>query len=500
MGTKRNTGDLDFGRGSARSLLVPDWPPQTAAEALLLVLCAVALRLLLDLWLPVEQAIPLFNEPADQARVLLGEALRFIVVALMFGLAARLILQIGPTAALGTGAGVLLAFATEPLLGRFDPGLGFNELIAAQALAAALFALVIGALLSRRLAPSLGFAIVVGLITVGSMTYMQRHAWILDAVGMAVKGALIADRDEARRTFLLHLPPLVVICILWLLLGGSEARKLWYTVKREWPWPIFGFIALVIAGGWMAAARAESLSLGAWLPSLFLPPAIYGLFAVILSLALVIAVAAAIQGRLRQRAHIVARGHLFAMTLIAVVLALAISPDVLIAIACFAATLLVLIWPMGQSRPPMMLELVAGGALTATAFCAGALALPEFEIDRFADMAMLIATVAAAGVALAGLARVVDEVAGNRPASSRRPRIIAAMWCLDLGAAIVGATLLMGLASPLLWTVIAAGGIGFFALLMLDRGFKRGPQFFILLLAWSAASVLMAAGLLLGRY
>ena len=69
--------------GRLRRLVVPDWPPKSVSEALLLVLCAVGARILLDLWLPREQVIPLFSAPADQALVLVGELLRWSVVVLV---------------------------------------------------------------------------------------------------------------------------------------------------------------------------------------------------------------------------------------------------------------------------------------------------------------------------------------------------------------------------------------------------------------------------------
>ncbi|MBT5432036.1 MAG: hypothetical protein HOK83_00055, partial [Rhodospirillaceae bacterium] len=462
--------------GRLRRLVVPDWPPKSVSEALLLVLCAVGARILLDLWLPREQVIPLFSAPADQALVLLGELLRWSVVVLVFGLAARLALRVEPSAALGIGAGVLLAFCLEPVLVLFRPDLTLYQVVAGLALAAALVALALGWITTRRLRPSLVFMLAIGVLAAMALTYMQRHAWLLDLAGMAVKGALIADRDEARRVFLLHLPPLIVISGLWLILGGATARKLWYVVQREWPWPVFGFVALGVIGGWMAAARAESLSLEAWLPSLFLPPAVYGLFAVIMALALVGVLGASVQGHLRQRTSTIAVPDLAAMAVIVVVLSLAISPGVMAAVAAFAMVLLALIWPAGPARPPMVLELAGGGALAAAAFCAGALALPEFDVERFRGMAPLLAAVAGGGIALAGLARIVDESVGRRPAQTRRPRLVAAMWLVDFGTALAIVAALMGIGDPLLWAVIVLGGLGFLALLAYDRNFERGVQ------------------------
>ncbi len=59
------------------------------------------------------------------------------------------------------------------------------------------------------------------LIAVGGLRYEQLHAWALDLGGFAVKGAPIADRNEAHRTFLLHLPLLALVLVLWTVVGGG---------------------------------------------------------------------------------------------------------------------------------------------------------------------------------------------------------------------------------------------------------------------------------------
>ena len=475
-----------------RARPAPAWLPRGPAEAAVLVLCAAGLRVLLELWLPAAgPAVPTFDEPADRARALLGETLGWSALALAFALAARPVLALPPGAALGAGALALLALSAGAVLGRSAPGLSFGETVAAQAAAASVAALVLGAVLTGRAAPSLVFSVAVGALAACWPVFMQGHAFPPDAAGAAAEGA--------RRAFPPHLPPLFALAGLWLLLGGAEVRGLWRAVGRDAPWPFFGFVALAVGGGWMAAARAESLSSGVPLSALLPPPAAHGVLAAILSLALAGAAAAAVRGRLRQRASTVRRGVVAAMAAFAAVLAAGVSLDVLIAAAAFGAVLLAAIWPSGPGRPSLTLELAFGGALAAAAFCAGALALPESGVARLRDMAPLLCAAAAAGASIAGLARVVDEAAGGRPATTGRPRLAAALWCLDFGAALAVAAVLTEIGTPLLWTAAGLGALGFAAHLALDRGFARAATFLALVLAWSASGALLGVALLLGR-
>jgi len=427
-----------------RHLLLPTWPPLSVSEALIYVLVAVALRVLLDIWLPLGPVLPLFDNPADQALMLLGQGLRWAVMALVFGLVTRIILKLDPVVALAAGALVLLSLCLEPVIERIWSDLSFYRTVGVMGLIAALSALAIGAFLSRGPLRIALFAVATGIVAAAGLTYMQRHAWLLDFSGFAVKGALIADRDEARRVFLLHLLPLMVFSVGWLVMGGSRARTAWYAVTREWWWPVFGFVALAALGGWIAAAVAESAALQAWLPSLFLPPAVYGVLGEIMALALLSTVAASIRGRLRRRSSILGAGDLVAMVAIAIVIGLGVAPISLVALGAFFAVLLFLTWPMEGIRRSMPLGLVGGGLLSLSAFWAGALAMPQLDLANFVAEPLVVAVVFAAGMAVAGLVRLVDEAAGRRPQATQRMRATAVLWLVDLGAALCILAMLMG--------------------------------------------------------
>ena len=484
-------------RSLAKSLLVPAWPPLSVSEALIYVLAAVGLRVLLDIWVPETQVLPLFDNSTDQAMMLLGQGLRWTVMALIFGLAARLALKLDPILALATGAFILVALCLDPVVGRAWPQLDFYTLVGIIGGLAAVMALVVGLALSRQPVRIAVYVLAVGILAMGGLTYMQRHAWLLDFVGFAVKGALIADRDEARRVFLLHLPPLLVFTVLWLVLGGIRARQTWYVVTREWSWLVFGFVALAALGGWIAGAVSESASLDAWLPSLFLPPAVYGVVGMVMTLALLSTIAASIRGRLRQRVSVLGIGDLVAMAGAAVVIAIGVAPVTLTALGAFALILLVMIWPTTALHRAVPMQLLGGGLLGLSAFAAGALALPDLDVARFVSDPLLLAVVFGGGAALAGFSEIVDEVTGRRPAISDHTRLIGAMWLVDYALALGVLVGLVGASSPLLWGMIGLGALVVLASYWFDYSFEHSTKVFVFALIWSLATVAATLILLL---
>lgn len=480
-----------------RRLLVPAWPPESVGEALLLGMCVVGLRILFDLWLPVQQVLPLYASPGVQALVLLGEALRWTVMGLAFGLVAHLALDTETRAALALGAAVLLALCAEPVAGAIWPDLTFDEMLAVAGLSVA--AMAFGVALSQTRHP-VQIALFVGsaaLIAVCGLRYEQFHAWLLDLGGVAVKGALIADRDQAHRTFLLHLPLLAIVLILWLAAGGESARRAWRTIEREWPATVLAFVAVAVVWGYVVAAQTQSLGLKAWLPSLFLPPSIYGLLGVIMGLALIGLIGASICGRVRRRSSLLASGDMLAAAIIVCLLAVGVSVSILPALGMFALVLMIVIWPMGAPRPPMVLELIGGGMLALAAFWAGALALPGLSIDAFLSRRLLLVTVFGAGAAIAGLAHLVDEFTGRRPAQTAQPRAMAAVWIVNLGIAIGLAIALIGVAPEALWLMTGAATLGLVLMAVLDRRQDRGNRLLIMMFVWCAVILLFATAMML---
>ena len=420
--------------------------------------------------------IPPSGDPAALAWALLGEASRWAVPLLAFALAARLVLARPPGAATVVGALVLLAASAGAAAERWAVDAPFGEAVAAAGAAA-----ILGAVLTGRAASALAFSIAAGALAAGAPTIVESRVWTFDAVGRVVPPTP---------------PTLFAIAGLWLLLVGAAARGAWRAVARDAPRTFFGFAALAVTAGWLAAARETGLSSGVRPDS---PTALWSLLAAILALALTGAVAAAIRGRLRQRASTVRRGAIAAAAVFAVVLAAAVSPGALAAAGVFAAVLLATIWPFGSARPAAAPELAAGGALAAAAFCAGALAFPDSGVAGLRSLAPLACAAAVAGFALAGLVRVCDEAAGVRPATTGRPRLVAAAWGLDFAAAMAAAAFLAGIAAPLPWAVAGLGALGFAVHLALDRNFERAAALPALVLAWSASGALLGAALSFAR-
>lgn len=479
-----------------RRLLVPAWPPESVGEALLLGMCVVGLRILFDLWLPIQQVLPLYASPGVQALVLLGEALRWTVMGLAFGLVAHLFLKTDTRTGLALGAVVLLGLCSEPVAGAIWPNLTFDEMLAVAGLSVAAIAFCVALSHTRHPVQIALFVVASALIAIGGLRYEQFHAWLLDLGGVAVKGALIADRNEAHRSFLLHLPLLAIVLSLWLIAGGESARRAWRTLEREWPATVLVFVALAVVWGYVVAAQTQSRSLEAWLPSLFLPPSIYGLLGVIMGLALIGLIGASICGRVRRRSSLLASGDMVAVAIMACLLAVGVSVSILPALGIFALILLIVIWPMGAPRPPMVLELIGGGLLALAAFWAGALTLPGLNIDNFVSRRLLLVTVFGAGAAIAGLAHLVDESTGRRPAQTTQPRAMAAVWIGNLGIALAIAITLIGVAREPLWIMTAAATLGLASMAVFDQRQERGTRLLVMTLVWCAVILLFATAMM----
>ena len=318
-------------------------------------------------------------------------------------------------------------------------------------------------------------------------------AFSLAAGLLAAGGLTLLETPPQSLSSSMHLPLPAAVAALWLALGGAGPRAFMRAVVREAPRSVFGFVALAILAGWLAAG-APAAPRGSWPGALFPLPSALGLVGALLSLWLACAAGAGLQGRLRRRAAMLRRRDLAAMAGSAALLALAVSVDLALAAAAFGAVLLVLVWPLGAARPSPALALPAGAALALAAFAAGAALWPGLAPERFVSgpQAALPAAAAVAGLALAGLYRAVEEATGERPPTTARLRLAAALWCLDFAAAVAVAAAVMGAKAPLWWAVFGFGAAGLAALLAFDRRLAHAGRLPGLLLAWSAICLALA--------
>ena len=102
-------------RDRLRRALLPTWPPESIAEAMLLLFCAAALNLLLALWLQPGGAVPAQPDVTEAALASLGALARPMALALLLALAARVVLRVAPVLALGLGALLMAGTWVAPL-------------------------------------------------------------------------------------------------------------------------------------------------------------------------------------------------------------------------------------------------------------------------------------------------------------------------------------------------------------------------------------------------
>ena len=375
-----------------RRALLPTWPPENVSEAMLLLVCAAALGLLIALWLLPEGAILAQPEVGDAALALLAALARPLALGLLLALAARIVLRVSAPVALGLGAVMLAGTWPAPLVQRLAGPESLASAWTAPACVAllALAAARLGAV--RGVAHALLLAACGALLTVTVASYDTVHAWLLDAAGISVRGALVVGLGHARREALDSLPLLALCLAGWLLAGGRQPRCLLGGVWREGAWPALLAAGCCLAWGYVACGAA----LGA-LPGLLQPPALYLPAALLAGLAGTFVLAAGWQARRRCDEGRPSAGTLGLVAFWALALAYLAGFAALLAVALAGGLI------ASAGALPARLR-VAGGALsTVLLFVAGALAIPGLEAAPPVLGPPALAGLAGAGAAFAGL-------------------------------------------------------------------------------------------------
>lgn len=326
-----------------RRALLPTWPPESASEAMLLLLCAAAMRLLVELWaLPAAAALAQ-PEVGDAALALLAALARPMALGLFLALAARLLLGAGPSLALGLGALMLAGTWAGPLA----EGLALLPHGKSEGVAVALvvlFALGAARLAGAGAARTMALAVFAALLAGGLVCYDAAHAWLLDALGLAVRGALVSGFSHARREALDAMPLLAACLACWIVLGGAPLRRVLGGVFVT-PWPLLAGAACALAWGFVRAGAARGT-----LSGLLQPPAIYGLTALLAALGATAALMAAEKARARGAEDAPGAGERGILAAWALALAYVAGPLALLVVVLTAALLaLDMLLPRGRS-------------------------------------------------------------------------------------------------------------------------------------------------------
>ena len=399
-----------------RRALLPTWPPESTSEAMLLLVCAAALRLLLQLWVQPGAALVAQPGVGDATLALLAALARPVALGLLLALAARVLLKAPTSLALGLGALLLAGSWPEPLLQGLV-GLPSGVMVWVTPVCIALLA-VPAARLARASVASGVLLAVCGLL-LGAILgfYDAAHAWLLDALDLAVRGALVFGMSHARREALDSLP-LLAFCLLgWSLLGGGRFRRLIAAAWLGRAWPVLLAAMTCLAWGFVVQGAA----LGA-MPGVLQPPAVYALAGLMAGLLAGLSLARCWQARRTQTPDHPDAGELGMIA--AWALALAYLAGLGAMLAAFLAGVLLaapVLMPAGH-RLPAALRL-AGAALCALfLFLAGALAVPGATAPAAGPV--LLGGLLGAGAAFAGLI------------ACERSRLAAAAGLLALFAAL----------------------------------------------------------------
>lgn len=436
-------------RSRLRRLLVPAWPPQTVAEALLLIAVVAACRLLLELWFVPRSDLVAAVAFESAGVAVAGGLLRGMALGLLLGLAARLVLRVHACRALGLGAVVLGATWAGPLLaaGGLDFPLG-------GAVAAFVLGLIGGAAGRGGAVRSLAFGLLCGGLVGLAPFYDMAHGWLLDALGISVRGTLVGGFDGARRRALDGIPLALVALLAWVLPPAPSARPAVLGVIRTWgPGPL-ALGATALAWGFVDGGSRSGL-----LQGLLHPPALYAPLAQALALAVLLPVAAALRMRHRRQAEPPTLGSVAPLAAGAALFGLIAGIQALPGLAAAALLLLVVAAPPGASRPVLAVDVLLGGALALALWAAGAMTVPGMTTERLAAGALALAGVAAAGASIAGMGRLAAEASGRRAGTPPWPRTMAALWLADYAVSLCAIAFAAGRVDLLLPVALAAGAL-----------------------------------------
>ncbi len=399
-----------------RRALLPTWPPESVSEAMLLLVCAAALGLLIELWALPGGAILAQPRVDDAALALLAALARPMALGLLLALAARTILVIPSSLALGLAALLLVGTWPAPLVEAFT-NLPTGALMWLTPVCVAVMALPAARLTRARISRVLLLAFCSALLTAAVAHYDMAHAWLLDAVGGAVRGALVFGISHARREALDSLP-LLAFCLLgWVLLGGAEARRLIAAALRgtAWPWLLAGSACLT----WGFLVHGAALDA---VPGIMLPPAIYAPLGLLGALGASLVLARGWQARRSGAAGDAATGELGIVAVCGLALAYLAGLGSLLAVTLAGGLIAASTLPGANAGPGRALRLAIGALCAVCLYGAGAMAVPGIGLP-VVD-ALTLAGLLGAGTAFAGLA------------FSARSRMAAAFWLVVLFVAL----------------------------------------------------------------
>lgn len=423
-------------RNRLRRALLPTWPPESPSEAMLLLVCAAAMGLLIALWALPGSAILAQPRVDDAAVALLAALARPVALGLLLALAARLLLAVPPALALGLGALLLAGTWPAPLI-EGTTTLTANEGVWLSCACVALLALPAARLAGARMPAGLLLGLIAALLVLAVARYDMAHAWVLDALGGAVRGALVFGLSHARREALDSLPLLAICLAGWLALGGPEPRGTILAAWRRVTWPVLLACSACTVWGFVVSGAA----LGA-LPGILQPPAIYGAAGLLAALGASLVLASGWRARRSPQGNIPDAGTLGIALIAALALAYLAGLGALLALAPAAGLLGASILCPAAGRPGLALR-TAGGALCAVfLYGAGAMAVPGAGVPSI-DV-LTLAGLLGAGAAFAGL---VAAGASRRIATFWLVLLFLALVLLALGA---GRVDMIGLCGALL--------------------------------------------------
>jgi len=392
-----------------RRALLPTWPPESVSEAMLLLLCAAALRLLIALWLLNGSTMPAEPDLADAALAMLGTLARPMALGLMLALAARVVLGVAPGLALGLGAllmvGTWAGALVQGVTGAAPATINWLELLCVGVLAFPAARLAGKPLWAGGL-----LGLVAAALVAAVAQYDAVHGLVLDAWGLSVRGALVFSLEQSRREGLDAVPLLAICLLAWLAAGGAGLGR---TLLLAWvggAWPIAIAGAACIAWGYVRAGIALET-----LPGILQPPSIYGLVAFLAGLGALLAMVAPMLAHQRRGEPRPSAGTLGLLAVWAAVLTWLAADE-----APFLAALIVL--PVAAplfikpgrwlSHRPM--SPIGGAAAAVLLWIAGVTLVPGIGVPKLPFESYLLPGLVAAGAGF----RLVHGRATHRPVAA----------------------------------------------------------------------------------
>lgn len=389
-----------------RRALLPTWPPQSVSEAMLLLLCAAALHLLLALWLLPGGSMPAQPDVTEAALASLGALARPLALALLLALAARVVLRVAPTLALGLGALLTAGTWVAPLAQGLG-GAGPAQAVWLGPLCTALLALPATRLAGRPARTAALLGPLAAALVAAVAHYDAAHGWLLDAAGLSVRGALVFSLEKARREGLDAVPLLVLCLLAWLAAGGAELRRTLLLPWRKGGWPLAVAGSACLAWGYVRAGVAQDA-----LPGILQPPAVYGLTAFLAGLGALLAMVALVLAHRRQGEARPLPGTLGLLAVWAGVLTWLAADEAPIMAALIvlpaAAPLLIRTGRWWSHRP---ISPIVGAALALLLWIAGVTLVPGVGLPSLPFDSLLLPGLLAAGAGF----RLVHGPAGRRP-------------------------------------------------------------------------------------